>query len=132
MSAYQITGICVGAVALLGVSGRVLWAIHKGVNLIEHLVDRVGSLEKTLSNGIRSDVRKAAEEAKEARVLAAQAAASASIAQQRAEEGRSNIERAVNSLRAEINAMTNVALNDHAEIWRTLREAGHDRRSDDQ
>lgn len=132
MSAYEIVGICAASTVIIGFLSRGLWSIHKVVSLIEHLVERVQSLETTLSNGIRSDIRRAADEAKEARVLAAQAAATASVAQQRAEEGRSNIERAVNSLRSEINAMTNVALSDHAEIWRTLSEAGLDRRSDDQ
>lgn len=132
MSAYTITAVAVGAVGLITVALRVLWALHKGVNLIQHLVEKVHELERTLSNGIRSDIKKAADESQQARVLAAQAAATASVAQQRAEEGRNNIERAVNSLRAEINAMTNVALSDHADIWRTLHDAGLDRRTDDQ
>lgn len=130
MIAYEITGITVGATVITGFFARALWGVHKIVSLIEHLVERVGLLEKTLSNGLRSDVRRAAEESQQARVLAAQAAATASVAQQRAEEGRTNIERAVNSLRSEINAMTNVALTDHAEIWRSLRDAGLDRRGE--
>ena len=132
MNAYQIMGVVVGGLAVIGVFFRGLWGVHKVVSLIEHLIDRVGELEKSLSNGIRSDIRMAADRAEQARLLAAQAATSASVAQQKAEEGRHTIERSVNSLRAEINAMTNVAMTDHAEIWKTIREAGLDRRTDDQ
>ena len=96
----------------------------------QSLRDRVRSVERALNNGLRTEVRQALTEAAQARQLAGEAARAASVAEQRASEGREDVQRAINALRAEVNAITNVALTDHAEIWSTLAAAGLDRRGD--
>lgn len=124
-------GAAVSITLLLAFVARIFWSIHKGLDRFERVEGKVDALTQTLSNGIRSDIRKAAEQATEARFLAGKAATAAAVAQQRAEEGRVELQRAVNALRAEVNAMTNVAITDHENIWQTLAEAGLDRRRDD-
>lgn len=129
MTVAQVVGVAVGVLALLAGLWQLIRAIYRGVSLIEHLVERVAGLEKTLSNGIRSDVRTAADQAREARQLAAEAARVASIAEQRAREGRDNIAASIGHLRAEVDVLTNVVVADTAHIWETLRGAGLDRRT---
>lgn len=126
MNAGEIVALLAGAAALLAFVGRILWSLHKGINLIEHLVDRVTSLEKALSNGIRGDVREAKTSSAEACRLAGKAAQTASVAQQQAVDTN----RAVNALRATVDAFANAAISDTAHIWETLAAAGLDRRSE--
>ena len=131
MSVEGIVSISVGATVLLGVAWRLLRAIHNGVNMIDHLREDVAELHKTLNNGLRSDVRNATEQAKKAQQLAGAAAQAASVADQHATEGREEIRRSVNALRAEVDIYTNVVLTDRARIKAALRELGHDIPDDD-
>lgn len=126
MTVEAIVGVAVGGTVLLGALGRVLRSIHKGVNLIEHLRDDVSDLHRTLNNGLRSEVRSASEQAKKAQQLAGEAAKAASVADQHATEGRQEIARSVNALRAEVDVYTNVVLTDRARIKAALRELGYE------
>ena len=125
MSVGAWIAAAVGVLALLGAVGRLLWAIHKGVNLIVDTREDVAALHKVLNNGIRADVQSARDEAKKAQVLAADAARAASVADQHAEEGRVEIQRAVNHLRAEVDVYTNVVLSDRQRIRAAWRDAGY-------
>lgn len=115
-------GVVVGAIAILAAVGRLLWATHRGLNLFEHLIARVDGLEKTLNNGIRSDIKTAAERSGRAEKLAADAARTASVTQQSQEE----MARAMNALRGEVDIYTNVVLSDRQRIRAALREAGYE------
>jgi len=127
-------GIAVGLTVLLGFGGRIFAFFIRLERLFgpdedgQSLRDRVRSVEKALNNGLRTEVRQALTESSEARRLAGDAARAAAVASQRAEEGRNDLQRAINAMRAEMNALTNVALTDHADIWTVLSEAGLDRR----
>lgn len=129
MTSTGVVGIALSGVLLLAALGRGLWLLHKGVDFIQTLSEKVHSLETTLSNGIRADVREALKESREARRLAGVAATAAATAQQRVAETTENTARAVNALRAEINTYTNVAVQDTAHIWESLSSLGIDRRN---
>lgn len=88
-------------------------------------------LKSILTNGLRSEVRQALTEAAQARKLAGDAARAASVAEQKASEGRHDLQRAINAVRAEIDVLTNVVLTDQAGIWSVLEEAGYERRGSD-
>jgi hypothetical protein len=122
VSVGAIVAIAVGVLAILAAVGRLLWATHKGLNLFQKLIDRVDKVEKALNNGIRSDIKVAADRSGRAEVLAADAARTASVTQQSQEE----ISRAVNALRGEVDIYTNVVLSDRQRIRQALREAGYD------
>lgn len=136
MDAESIIGVAVGLTVLIGFAGKLVQFLIR----MEHqfgpdddgqsLRDRMRSVEKALNNGLRSEVRQALSESSEARRLAGDAARAAAVASQRAEEGRNDLQRAINAMRAEMNALTNVALTDHADIWTVLAEAGLDRRGE--
>lgn len=133
MKAEAIVGLAVGVTILAGFLWRLLRAIHNGVNVVEDsrrdiagLKDDVGSLHASLNNGIRVDIRSASEQAKKAQQLAGEAAKAASVADQHATEGREEIRRSVNALRAEVDIYTNVVLTDRARIKAALRELGYD------
>jgi hypothetical protein len=130
MSPGGIISLVATAVGLLLIVTRILWSLHKGINLIEHLVTRVSGLENALSNGIRSDVRQAKESSVEACRLAGKAAQTAAVAHQQVQERGVNQERAINALRATVDAFANAALTDVAHIWDVLSDAGLDRRSE--
>lgn len=131
MSLGASIGVAVGATVLLAFVGRILWSIHKGLNVFEdvrtdvkQLSDDVADVHKSLNNGIRSEVRAAHEQAAKATALAGDAARAASIADQHAADGREEITRSVNALRAELDVMTNVVLSDRRGIRRALRDLG--------
>lgn len=126
MSAEAIVGVAVGGTVLLAFIGRVLWSVHRLLNLGERLVERVGQVEKTLNNGISATVREAAERSRRAEALAADAAKAASVAGQHAVEGQQEISRAVNALRGEVDIYTNVVLSDRQRIRDALRDLGKD------
>lgn len=132
MSADAIVGLCVGGTVLLGVAWRLLRAGHRIANVGERLIERVGALEDTVNNGMRSDIHATREEAKRAQLLAADAARAATVADQHAVEGREEIGRAVNALRSEVDIYTNVVLSDRHRIREALRELGHDIGDDDE
>lgn len=122
----------VGVTVLLGGGWRLIKAYHRWASAQERQADatealtgKVNSLELTLNNGIRTDVR-------EARTLAAEAARKVSLTDQRAEEGRTEIARAVNALRAEVDVMTNVVLTDRRGVRAALRDAGIEIPDDDE
>lgn len=128
MNVGEWIGAAVGITVLLGIIGRLLWAIHNGVNLIHDMHDEVTAVRKELSNGIRGDVKKAGLQAGEARTLAAEAARTASIAEQRVTEASHNLTRELRSLRSEIDTVVRIATSDMASIWQQLAAAGMDRR----
>lgn len=130
MTAGTIVALAAGIAALLLFVARILWSLHKGINLIEHLVTRVSGLEKALSNGISSDVRAAKHSAAEACRLAGKAAQTAAIAQQQVEERGVALDRAIHTLSATVDAFVNAAISDTAHIWETLAAAGLDRRTE--
>jgi hypothetical protein len=135
VDAGYAVGVAVGATALVAFLARGLQFLVRIERQFgpdedgKSLRDRMRAVEKALNNGLRSEVRQALTEAAQARRLAGDAAKAASLAEQRASEGRTELQRAINAMRAEMNALTNVALTDHADIWSALSEAGLDRRS---
>lgn len=139
MSVGAIVAVAVGVLTLLAALGRGLWAIHKGVNLVQDtreevatVRDEVAKMHAALNNGIRADMRTTAAAASEARVLAADAARAASVASQRVMEGQQEVSRAVNALRSEVDIYTNVVLSDRHRIRAALRDLGHDIADDDE
>lgn len=130
MSPEGVVGLVGGTVGLLLIVARILWSLHKGINLIEHLVTRVTSLEKALSNGIRQDVRDAKQSSSEACRLAGKAAQTAAVAHQQVHEQGVELGRSINALRATVDAFANAAISDTAHIWEALSAAGLDRRAE--
>lgn len=136
MSLESWVGVTVGLTVLVAFLGRIVTFIVRMERTFgpdedgQSLRDRMRAVEKALNNGLRTEVRQALGEAAQARKLAGDAARAASIAEQRATEGRQDVQRAINAMRAEMNALTNVALTDHADIWSALAAAGLDRRGD--
>lgn len=133
MDAAGWVGAAVGATVLLGVAGRLLWAIHKGINLmddtrggVEEARKDIADLHAALNNGVRAEIRGAREEAKKAQQLAGDAARAASIADQHASEGRIELGRSMNALRSELDVYTNVVITDRSRIWAVLTELGFD------
>lgn len=124
MSVGDWVAAAVGLTILLGVVWRLLRSVHNGVNLIHDLREDVANMHQTLNNGLRSEVKDAAEQAKKAQVLAAEAAQKASIANQHAVEGRHELTRTVNALRGELDIYTNVVMTDRHHIRAALLEAG--------
>ena len=118
----------VGVTVLLGAIWRLIKAGHRFANSQEHMAERIGSLERSLNNGIRSDIRQAKERSERAAGLAADAARTASLMQQRQED----ISRSVNALRSEVDIYTNVVLTDRQRIRHSLREAGIDLPDDEE
>ena len=127
MNAYEIVGIAVGSTVLATFIGRVLWAVHKGVNLIERLADKVHEIDATLKNGIGTDIRIAKDKAAQAVELAADAARQVSVVDQRTED----LQRAINALSADVDVYTNVVLTDRKRIRARLRQEGIDLPDDD-
>ena len=116
----------VGVTVLLAFAGRILWAIHKGLDRWGNVENKVDELKAILNNGIRSEIRLAATRSEKAADLAADAARAASVAMQRAQEGREEIGRAVNAVRAELDVYTNVVLSDRQRIREALKDLGKD------
>ena len=137
MDAGYAVGVAVGATALVAFLARGLQFLVRMERQFgpdddgKSLRDRVRSMEKALNNGLRSEVRQALTEAAQARKLAGDAARAASVAEQKASEGRHDLQRAINAVRAEIDVLTNVVLTDQAGIWSVLEEAGYERRGSD-
>lgn len=135
MDAGYAVGVAVGATALVAFLARGLQFLVRMERQFgpdddgKSLRDRVRSMEKALNNGLRSEVRQALTEAAEARKLAGEAARAASVAEQKASEGRHELQRAINAVRAELDVYTNAVVTDRAEIASLLAEAGFDRRA---
>ena len=142
-----IVGICVSFTVLLSAAVKAFNLLKRidsaigvdedGKTLRQNFTDMKGEvtdlkgdvagLKSALDNGIRTDIRSARDHADQARQLAGRAAAASSVANQHAEDAI----RATNALRAEVNALTDVAMRDHKGIWRALRTLGIDRRQYD-
>lgn len=137
MDAGYVVGVAVGATALVAFLARGLQFLVRIERQFgpdedgKSLRDRMRAVEKALNNGLRSEVRQALTEAAQARKLAGDAARAASVAEQKASEGRHDLQRALNAVRAEIDVLTNVVLTDQAGIWSVLEEAGYERRGSD-
>ena len=137
MDAGYAVGVAVGATALVAFLARGLQFLVRMERQFgpdedgKSLRDRMRAVEKALNNGLRSEVRQALTEAAQARKLAGDAARAASVAEQKASEGRHDLQRAINAVRAEIDVLTNVVLTDQAGIWSVLEEAGYERRGSD-
>jgi hypothetical protein len=137
MDAGYAVGVAVGATALVAFLARGLQFLVRIERQFgpdedgKSLRDRMRAVEKALNNGLRSEVRQALTEAAQARKLAGDAARAASVAEQKASEGRHDLQRAINAVRAEIDVLTNVVLTDQAGIWSVLEEAGYERRGSD-
>jgi len=137
MDAGYAVGVAVGATALVAFLARGLQFLVRIERQFgpdedgKSLRDRMRAVEKALNNGLRSEVRQALTEAAQARKLAGDAARAASVAEQKASEGRTDLQRALNAVRAEIDVLTNVVLTDQAGIWSVLEEAGYERRGSD-
>lgn len=126
MSAEAAVGFTVGVTVLLAFVARILWSIHKGLDRFEDLEQKVDEVKAILNNGIRSEIRTASERSARATDLAADAARAASVASQRAQEGREEISRAVNAVRAELDVYTNAVLTDRRGIRAALKRLGED------
>lgn len=135
MDAGYAVGVAVGATALVAFLARGLQFLVRMERQFgpdedgKSLRDRMRAVEKALNNGLRSEVRQALTEAAEARKLAGEAARAASVAEQKASEGRHELQRAINAVRAELDVYTNAVVTDRAEIASLLAEAGFDRRA---
>lgn len=130
MNVGDTIGVVAAAIGALAVIARILWLMHRGINVIEHLVTRVSSLETTLSNGMRSDVRDAKNSSAEACRLAGKAAQTAAVNQQQVQEMGEHHQRAMNALAATVDSYANAAIRDVAHIWDVLSESGLDRRTE--
>lgn len=120
MTAQAIVALAVSVIGGLLIVGRLLWSLHKLVSLGEHIVTRVESLEKQLSNGISAKISSADEKAKEASQLAAIAAATVARVEQAARENG----RAMNALRSEVDIYTDLVRGEQSRIRRALRDLG--------
>lgn len=110
-----------GQEARPGAMQRLAQLEHNGGSSLRDAVMRI---EQTTAS-TADETRKAATLADEAVHLAGDAARAAANADQRQQD----VQRAVNALRAEVNALTNVAFQDVRDIHTLLAEAGLDRRS---
>lgn len=126
MSAEATVGLVGGVVGLLLILGRLLWALHRLLNVGESLRTDVSKLHATVNNGLTTKVTNAADQATRAQILAADAARAAAVAEQHATEGRTETIRTVNALRGELDVFTNVVLSDRHRIRAALRELGQD------
>lgn len=124
MSAEATIGLVSGIVGLLLILGRLLWSLHKLLNVGESLRADVSKLHATVNNGLTTKVENAATQSSRAQVLAADAARAAAVAEQHASEGRQETIRSVNALRSELDVYTNVVMSDRHRIHAALRELG--------
>lgn len=132
MSAEATVGVIGGVVGLVLILGRLLWALHKLLNVGQDLRDDVSALHATVNNGLTTKVENAAAQSARAQLLAADAARAAAVAEQHASEGRQETIRSVNALRSELDVYTNVVLSDRQRIRAALRELGQDLDDDEE
>lgn len=124
-------GLAVGILAILAGLWRGGKGVYQFASMLERLVDDVADLKSEFQNGIRTDIRQAKTSADEAVRLAGETARHVSLIDQREDEHHTEVTRAINALRGEVDIYTNVVLTDRQRIRARLRDAGLDLPDDD-